>query len=810
MSIKQIVFVAIIIFFYSCSRDFSMHTGSMTLTLNSKGRVVKLADRKTGKNYLYQGKDSPLLSARSHGAIIYPVKFNHLTDSTFVLSFIDPAVTISVKYKCNDRYISFEVTGIQPDTAVDLVIWGPYPTTISKTIGETVGVVRDENYAIGIQALNIKTLGGYPTHEDDEEPAYDIFATSDLTDVSDSVKILYRGQTARPEPFGSLLQAYCRDRSRPRVIPVWGYEKYEVPAFNDGGLPGTKIALFGCDPDQVLETIGSIEIAEGLPHPMLDGKWGKTSPEATDSYLIMNFGVDNIDEAISLTQKAGLKYLYHGEPFENWGHFRLNEKEFPDNWQSLKRCVEKAEDTGLHVGVHTLSNFITTNDPYVTPVPDPRLATVGSAILSQDIDENSTEIPVGDTTYFSEMKNNTLHSCVVGDEIIQYEGITAGQPGMLSGCVRGAFGTRIAVHHKGDTISLLTDHPYKTFLGNIQLSEEMATRIANLFNETGLRQLSFDGFEGNWASGMGQYGRQLFVKTWYDHLEPGLKGKIINDASNPGHYFWHIFTRMNWGEPWYAGFRESQTQLRLLNQDYFRRNYIPAMLGWFSMRPGTSLEDIEWLLARAAGFDAGFALVTSPAVVKQNGMGEKILETIKLWESARHRQVFSEKQKAGFRNIHNEYSLVPAPGNQMKLFQYHVQRIKQGTQINNENNINGSEIKFTNPFGDQPVNFIITAGDSANLEAVSLSIDNRNKINLTDVLNKSRALKYTGDSSLKLYDSNWHLIKILPVDPQEFIVSNGEHLIQIYFNKIDHSSSWPSIELRTKNEGDIIQPGNSR
>ena len=59
----------------------------------------------------------------------------------------------------------------------------------------------------------------------------------------------------------------------------------------------------------------------------------------------------------------------------------------------------------------------------------------------------------------------------------------------------------------------------KTFLTNAELSREVAETIARLFNETGLRQISFDGLEGNWSTGMGQYGRSLFTKSWYDNLD---------------------------------------------------------------------------------------------------------------------------------------------------------------------------------------------------------------------------------------------------------------------------------------------------
>jgi hypothetical protein len=64
-----------------------------------------------------------------------------------------------------------------------LILWGPYPTTIRDTIGEVVGVVRNKDFAIGIQALNIKTLGGYPSAESDIQPSYDVFAEGNKVDI---------------------------------------------------------------------------------------------------------------------------------------------------------------------------------------------------------------------------------------------------------------------------------------------------------------------------------------------------------------------------------------------------------------------------------------------------------------------------------------------------------------------------------------------------------------------------------------------------------------------------------------------------
>ena len=70
--------------------------------------------------------------------------------------------------------------------------------------------------------------------------------------------------------------------------------------------------------------------------------------------------------------------------FETWGHFRLG-PDFPGGREGLRNAVERAEVRGVVVGVHTLSNFITTNDPFVTPVPDPRLARVWTSATARRV-----------------------------------------------------------------------------------------------------------------------------------------------------------------------------------------------------------------------------------------------------------------------------------------------------------------------------------------------------------------------------------------------------------------------------------------
>jgi hypothetical protein len=622
-----------------------------------------------GRNYLAPGEPAPILSVRTAGKLHPPNRAGwNAAGDTLTLGYDDIGATAVLAVQAKPTHVSFELTNLHTTQPVDLVLWGPYPTSMDDLVGEIVGVVRNSEFALGIQALNVKTLGGYPSQESDIEPDGVVGDDGGIYPGLPSglrKQQSWRGDTAKRTPFGSSLQAYCRNREQEHFISNWGNDKFPALPFDDSGVASSKIALFAVPAEAALPTLGEIEVAEGLPHPMLGGDWVKVEPSATASYLIVDFGESTIDQGIEMTQRAGLKYLYHSSPFETWGHFKLKSGLFPNGWDGFRECVTRARKAGIAVGFHTLSNFITPNDLYVTPRPDRRLARTGSSELTSDTDAVQTEIPVADPTCFRQ--KTVMSTVVIDEELIRYERVSAEAPWRLLQCQRGAWSTLASAHHKSESVSKLMDHDYKVFLTDAVLGQEVARTIAAFCNHTDAKQLSFDGLEGNWSTGMGQYGCVLFTKAWYDALKPALRGRIINDASNAHHFSWHIVTRYNWGEPWYAGFRQSQTLYRLKNQLYFTRNLMPRMLGWFSVREETTVEDAEWLCARAAGYDAGFALATSfESQARQgsgkvvSGEGEKrgVLEVVHQWETARQTGAFPESAKSELRDVDREFRLI--------------------------------------------------------------------------------------------------------------------------------------------------------
>ena len=204
------------------------------------------------------------------------------------------------------------------------------------------------------------------------------------------------------------------------------------------------------------------------------------------------------------------------------------------------------------MGIHVLSNFINTNDPYVTPVPDPRLMRTGSASIKA-IDATQTIIEVGSGPYFKKQASNHLRTVRIGKELIQYDSATQEPPYLLLGCKRGAFGTKASAHSSMEQADKLIDHDYGVFFPNIDMQKEVAINFANLLNETGVDHFDFDGFEGGVGTGEGDYGVELFAKEIYDRV----KHPVIYGTSISKSYFWHICSYYNWGEPWYGGFNES-------------------------------------------------------------------------------------------------------------------------------------------------------------------------------------------------------------------------------------------------------------
>lgn len=651
-------------------------SGDLALSIDKYGFYKSI--RIAGQEVLLEKELYPVVMLAECGDLIQPQQCRLSGDTLVCLMANDREVRLLVRQSA--ACLTMEVVNNLWDC--DALFFGPVAVNLHDVVGDVVGVVQGGDVAMGVMALNIKTTSGLQQEyapQVERRLGYSGNAAATSTSSIPSYSL-----AATEIDGGAVFQMSCRRRAS-RSFGMMGESRRvnDCPAalvspveWTEGNVCGAKVAMFGCRRSEALKRIGEIEVEQGLPHPMFDGEWGKTSRKAMASYLISDFASRDLDFVLDKCQKAGWEYLYHIDPFRNWGHFHWDTSLAASDAE-MRQLVERAAARGVKMGVHTLSNFITTNDPYVTPKPSKHLLGQIQLQLLGDIDAGDTVLAVIPPPPFSWDEDNcfsqtNLHALMIDDEIITY---THGYD-TLHGCTRGAFGTQPAPHRRGTAFCQLWDHPYKTLFPDLLLQDSMADRLVEIFNTAGLSQISFDGLEGCRYTGQDDYAVARFVSRCYE----GWDHNVLNDGSNLTHYNWHINTRMNWGEPWGEAMRTGQVENRIKNQDFFRRNLFPRMLGWFLIRTAdrrfeaTTPEDLEWAMSEAAGFDGGYGMTCYMNTLRQHGQIDRLLESVRLWDSLRMADAFPDSLKARLRQTESEWHLERLPDGRCMLYPLYVSK----------------------------------------------------------------------------------------------------------------------------------------
>ena len=755
----------------------SFTSGELKMSLNKQGSITELSNSLTGKNYLSLDTLSPLITLISNDIRYKPTSMTYdKIQKKITLGYPTTGVSIDVRVSSKNTHLVLEIIRAAPERMIDAIVWGPFPNTISKTIGEIIGVVRDGEISLGIQVLNIKTLGGdYPTREG---------------------STWARGIAAVPSKWGSKLQAYSINRDRDRFVDAWGglYKNMPVKALKGETVVGSKIAIFSCKESITFNRLEQIEIAENLPHPTVTGVWFKKSNLYGKSYMISSYGEKDIDEMIGYTKRAGLVSLYHEGPFKSWGNFVLNPDQFPNGKDGLKNCVDKAHAAGLYLGMHTLTNFINTNDPYVSPAPDKRLSVTGSSTLTKSIDAEQNTIEVASPEYFNDEKGNNLHTVKIGSELIRYKSVSSTAPYILLDCQRGAFGTVQSAHLAGESVGKLFDHSYNVFFPNLDMQREVAKNITKLMNETGVDHLDLDGHEGALASGQGDYALELFAKDVYDQV----KHDFIIGTSLSKTFYWHIGSYYNWGEPWYGGFKESMQQYRIDNQGLFDRNYMPHMLGWYLLAENTTLPEMEWMLSRAAGYNAGFAMVARPAALRKNSQSNLLLDAIREWEMARNGNAFSKAQQEALKNPKNEFHLEKRDEGKWTLHQYAMSPVFTREKFERQpGEPTHTTWNLQYPWKEQPLQFRMQiTGETGSVKNIKMQIDKYKELLFPVELAFGESLVCDGTETIRLYDKNGKPKGSFKLQNKPPSVAPGAHIILIDSDFAGDET--PKIEVQFK------------
>jgi hypothetical protein len=427
------------------------------------------------------------------------------------------------------------------------------------------------------------------------------------------------------------------------------------------GTVGSRFAVFACPRAKLATVMQEIEKAEGLPCPQLSGKWGRLSPDVKRSYIMFHdLSEANVDRAIGYAKLAncGMIVLLESCWATSAGHFPINEKNYPDGIESLKRTVHKINAAGLRAGLHFLACGITQNDAYVTPVPDPRLLKDAAVTLAADLDEKATTLTCSEepNALFPREDKGYEGNGVdvqIDDEIIRYGGIEGAQ---LTHCTRGAYGTTAAPHKAGAKVSHLRRH-YGMFLRDVDssINDEVADRIATIVNGCGFGMTYWDGSErlqgDHWY-----YNPKMQYAFWKRYQN---RDTMLMQGSSYAHLSWHLHSRMASAD----GYRDIKRLLDERSPGFetgYRRNFMPLDIGWYGLgQQRLTFDDIEYVCCRSIGFDSSIGWSTPVSALDNYPRSRELLEMCGRYEKLRLEDAFDEATRARLREPGKDYRLKP-------------------------------------------------------------------------------------------------------------------------------------------------------
>lgn len=574
----------------------------------------------------------------------------------------------------------------------------------------------------------------------------------------------------RNETFGVALLAlnYSTNCRIVEIDPI----RFVGSAYPEFDHIGTKLAVVTGPSDKMLDIIGKLEQEQGLPHPMLDGVWSKVSRDAEKSYLFVDYTEKNVDRAIEYAKKGGFKYLcmYLGTWAKTCGNYKINLENYPRGFESVTATVDKIHAAGLKAGAHTMSGSIYKFDDYVTPIPDKRLAKDGERILAADIGSDDDFIPVTESPEGFSLEASYLSrggmDLQIGDELITYSGYSTTEPFGFTGCTRGAHGTFVSDHKKGETVYHMAER-YNWYMvgGKTSMVEEIAGNIADAINRCGFDWVYYDGSEA--LAGQGPY--WYYVGKVLDAIGSRFNREVLVQGSSMPHFNWHQYSRggqIDWVWQDQKNFVDWYTENSARHWKY--NNLMPIEFGWYGFfidGPGgesTVPDEIEHVLSKCLAYNAAWSFETNMNTLDNHGRIDEILEMSKNYEIVRLNRFFSENIRKKLREKNKDFKLESdgRGGWTISPIVYGPDKYVQSVDDND------NKWSFINPHTPQPLKVRIKArpdpaayDDSENIVLVDADNVSRLKFSSADEefscsVSQSTEQVKIGNASIKLSCNN--------------------------------------------------------
>ena len=210
---------------------------------------------------------------------------------------------------------------------------------------------------------------------------------------------------------------------------------------------------------------------------------------------------------------------------------------------------------------------------------------------------------------------------------------------------------------------------------------------------------------------------------------------------------------------------------------------------------------MEWMLARSAAFDAGYAFITSHKILETHGQSDQVLELVKQWERARIGGAFPTDLKKEMENIENEYHLETIGVNEWNLYPLATEIYRHVKKVRQPGEPLYSSFDFNNPYPKQPLVLNIQVLEDSKCKDITVELDSYKKIIFPITLSDNQIIRYNGGNTAILYDKNWNKIKRIDLEIEKIEIGKGEHTLALDCKFLKAKNSEIKLEVKTIGEG---------
>ena len=465
------------------------------------------------------------------------------------------------------------------------------------------------------------------------------------------------------------------------------------------GMKGAQITLLGVPQKNILPVIRDVmKNAKDIPYSDAGGAWAQQSKEGHGSYL-MNFGTltrETVGEWIAMCKNLGFTQIdnHGGGNFFKFGDFELDAKKWPEGWNSYKQINKMLHDAGISSIFHSYAFFIDKNSKYVTPVPREDLGYFNAFTLAEPVGATDSEIVVKESTAdismitgFFERNSVTLR---IGNELIEFTGVTKLPPFKFTGCKRGINGTKASSYAVQEKAYHLREM-FGRFVPGVEtpLFYEIAKRTAEIVDQANFDGIYFDAIDGSdilaGKENFWYYGSKFVME-----VAKNLKHPVGMEMSSMIHLWWHYRSRWQaWDRPVRGYKRFVDIHCASIKSDEYEHGLwrgntpminklapaenggllLPLQLGWWGHQTwnppqveATFPDDIEYLACKMIGNNAGLAMLGG---FDKNTLTEypafnRLNAIIKQYEELRHKNYFNDSVRELLRQPGKEYTLFKA------------------------------------------------------------------------------------------------------------------------------------------------------